>query len=493
MRLTRLERAQQATLPKQEQTVIQTLEDVAVRCVGGPLSTPQRAFIFSPNFIEWFTGPYGSGKTSALVASGMIPAMIYPDSHFFLARNVFWTLKETTLKELEECVERIGPSIILDRQKGPPYEMWIASALRDADNRPCAPSKFTVHSLDDMGKLGSTKFTGVLIDEADEIDENIATAIPARCRKKRRGEDRPMGPFFVRFSSNPPRRSHWLHRKFCKEADCDEVPMGHKVQSTRFDNEHNLPPGYYEKHSVGMSSVQKLRYIEGQCGPDPAGDGVFVEDFNYDIHVVQDLWKRFDPKLPLIRGWDFGRRRPAVTFAQMKDDHLWRFASMLGHDISLERFHERVMNRTAMQFPGATTFKDFCDPHGNQKVDVSEETPVSYLQKKGLKPQWRDVSVNTGIEWMSKGLAKLVGKGIPRSQFDKDNCSLLIEGYTGGYCYPKGTKSAPVKEVPLKDGFYEHLMDSDRYIEVNLNMGSTTPPGEHRKVLRRVVNPYTGH
>lgn len=493
-----------------EPRVIRTLEEVAERAVGGPLSAPQRAFIFSPEFIAWFTGPYGSGKTSALVGSLMLPSMLYPDSHWFLARAVYWTLQETTLEELDMVIDRIGPSIVIDREKGPPYKLWIKPAVKLKDFEVTPPSKITVHSLDDMGKLGSTRFTGIAVDECDEIDETIFTALPGRLRKKRKGEPyklyppeharagqedkRPQGPFFLRGSSNPPSRSHFLHRKFCREDDCEQVPMGVKFGSTRADNEHNLPEGYYEKMTNGMSPSQKMRYAEGLCGPDPTGDGVFSDDYNEKIHTTDDY--KYDPTYPLIRGWDFGRRRPAVVWAQPKAGQVVRLACKLGRNISLDAFAEQVLNQTAMQFPRPVRVIDYVDPHGNAKRDVSEKTSISILRDKKLNPQWRDVSVDTGIELMSKWLHTMVpfkGGARPKSQFDRINCNALIEGYMSGYTYPPGTKLQPVKPKPLADGFYEHLMDADRYIVVNMEMGSSVPPDGHRRVLRRVRNPATGY
>lgn len=487
-----------------EQTVLRGLEDVAERCVGGPLSEPQRGYIFCPDFIAWFTGPYGSGKTSALVASLMMPSMLYPDSHWFLARAVYWTLEETTLKELDDVIDRIGPNIVIDRVKGPPYKLWIKPAVQLKDFDVTPPSKITVHSLDDMGKLGSTRFSGIGVDEADEVDENIITALPGRLRHKRKCEPkrtlpdgkpdtRPQGPFFLRMSSNPPRRSHFLHRKFCTDEDTDPVKMGTKFGSTRADNEHNLPEGYYEKMTAGMSPSQKLRYAEGLCGPDPSGDGVFSDDFNNEIHAAPCV---YDPTYPLIRGWDFGRRGPSVVWAQPKAGQVVRLACTIGKNISLYAFSERVLNQTAVMFPRPASQLDYVDPHGDAKRDVSEKTSVSILREKRLSPQWRDVSVETGIELMTKWLHTMVpapGGSKPKSQFDRVRCNALIEGYMSGYCYPPGTKNQPHKPKPLADGYYEHVMDADRYIVVNMEMGSTVKVEEHRRVLRRVRNPLTGY
>lgn len=486
MRLSRLEKAQRSAGEANEAVVRASLNyDLIVQTIlGGPPSETQRAFIFSPERIAWYTGPYGSGKTGSLVCSVVLPSLIYPDSKWFVARATYWTLQETTLNDFEKYIMRLGPNMVVDRQKGPPYKVWIASGLRKANGQSEEPSVVIFHSLDDMDKLGSTQFSGVAVDEANEVQQTIASTLDGRLRWRREHyEHRPEGPFFLRLASNPVRRSHWLHQYFCEEPDCKITPAwGKKFKSRPYENEANLPPDYYKNIAKGMTQEQQLRFVLGECGPDPQGEGVYSE-FRPELHVKEGL--KFDKNFPLIRGWDFGRRRPAVVWAQLVEGQLRRLACMLGDNISLERFYERVQNRTAMQFFEATQFLDYCDPSGNQKRDVTEETSISVLQRKGLNPKWRDVKLETGLELVGKGLTTLTAKGEARSVFDRANCSLLIEGYLGGYCWPKATALKEVHEKPFKDGFYEHMMDADRYIETCIALGPTAPYADHRRSLRR--------
>ena len=45
-------------------------------------------------------------------------------------------------------------------------------------------------------------------------------------------------------------------------------------------------------------------------------------------------------------------------------------------------------------------------------------------------------------------------------------CDILLEGYKGGYCYPKAINK-PEDEKPEKDGWYDHLQDCDAVIADN--------------------------
>lgn len=77
--------------------------------------------------------------------------------------------------------------------------------------------------------------------------------------------------------------------------------------------------------------------------------------------------------------------------------------------------------------------------------------------------------------------------------YDRVGCQALIEGYAGGYTYALPRPGHRLKEEPVADGFYEHLMDADRYIEVGLALGSAVPADQHRRVLRRIRNAVTGY
>lgn len=491
MRLSRIEKLRLESISPVEPQTMATLEELASTLMGGkPLHATQREYVFYPNKVSWLTGPIGTGKTAAAVARVTIPAVLLPGSRWFVGRAVKWTLEETTMRDFLTHWARLGKGFIIDKQESPIIKYWLAPAVRRPDGKPAEPVEVIFHSLDDLSKLGGTAFTGALIDEANEIEQQQASTLDARLRQLLPGQERPEGPFYLNLVSNPVRRSHWLHRMFCNEEDCEPVPWGKKFLTDKKENEAYLPPGYYEDRALGMTPEMRLRFIEGQCGPDPAGEGVFSDEFSQDLHVAN---LKYTPKLPMIRGWDFGRRRPACVFAQRQPNGaVWRLAAMLGNNESLDRFSERVLNRSGEQFAGVGQWTDFCDPHGAAKRDVSEETSFSILQKKGIQPRSRDVSIATRLELMSKGLRMLIGKR-PRSQYDRANCGLLIEGYGGGYCWPPASPLTGVtKEKPLADGWYEHPMDADGYIEVGLALGNTVRLEDHPRSLRRVVNPYTG-
>src|SRR5260370_25351544 len=285
MRLSRIEKARRdAVAARSIEPVSLDLRGLLDRVVGGPALPTQTEYVFSHERVKWYAGPIGCAKTSTGVASAIIPGLLYPGSRWFIGRWTWWTLQETTLRRFYECVERLGPGAIVDKQEGPPTKVWLASARTDERGHPLEPSEFVFHGLDDFEKLGSTEFDGIVVDESNEIDEAMATTLNTRLRHRRPGQSRAEGPYFLNLVSNAVRRSHWLHRKFCNESDCDPQPWGKKFRPKPNENVINLPVDYYEETAKAMSPEMRLRFIEGECGPDPSGSPVFPE-FKHSLHV----------------------------------------------------------------------------------------------------------------------------------------------------------------------------------------------------------------
>lgn len=492
MRMSRIEKMKAEAQPIITPRVMTKLEDLACQMLGGPMSKTQEEYIFYDDKVSWLTGPIGTGKTAAAVARTTIPALCLPGSIWFVYRAVKWTLEETTLKEFKKVWERLGSGLIVDKQESPIIKYWLAPAVEQPGRTKPEPVEFIFHSLDDLEKLGGTAFTGATGDEANELLQQQVATVDARLRHKLPWQERPMGPFYLNLLSNPVRRSHWLHRMFCAEEDCDEVPWGKKFLMDKKENEQNLPPGYYEDRAKGMTPEMRLRFIEGQCGPDPAGEAVFAEEWDTNLHALPDLAKNYDRNLPGLLGWDFGRRKPACVVAQkQRNGQVWRLRAMMGNNESLKNFAFKVKAQLAEQFPAVKEWTSHCDPHGDAKRDVSEITSFDVLREAGFRPHFRHHAITTRLEKMSEGLTTLVAKK-PRSLYDKVYCSLLTEGYGGGYCWPPpNPNTGAIKDKPLADGWYEHPMDADGYIEMGL-AGPNLDPKKFPSSLRKVVNPHTG-
>jgi len=464
------------------------LVDLVMGGPGGHANPMQRKAILSPERTAWYTGPKGTGKTEAGAASALLPAILYPGSRWLVARWRYWSLKETTLKAFDRCLDRLGRAdFLVEKEEGPP-KIYRLATVDPTTGKPGPLSEVTFNGLDDYEKVASIEYTGIIVDEANEIELPMANALNTLLRHKRPGCARATGPYFLRFISNPVTRSHWLHLQFCGEEGCASPPMGVKYNFPSSENLHNLPEGYYTDISRGMLPSMVARYIHGVCGPDPnAGDAIFTNDFHESLHV-RDL--KADPAIHAgIRGWDFGRRRPACVWAQVTPYGAINYLyALLGENESLKRFADRVLATSRIQFPTIQSWTDYCDPHGEAQRDVSPETSISILQDLGLRPVYRHLSIKTGLEAITTQLKTLVGAR-PRAQFDRVGCAPLIEGFQSGYVW--GTRGgAGGDPKPKADGFYEHYMDAMRYIAVGLSTGNNNA---HARSVRPRPNSRTGY
>lgn len=194
----------------------------------------------------------------------------------------------------------------------------------------------------------------------------------------------------------------------------------------------------------------------------------FFQGFKIDLHVkpVQPVKGK-----PVIRGWDFGFRFPAVVFCQKVElqgeaDRLLIFDEYFMPDIELEDFAERVINYSQKEYSGFS-FRDFCDPAGSQVTDKGPRTSIDILNKYGVWPGYRylrDESYGWGIirQQLIQRPSGEVGLHIaPR-------CALLLQGFGGELHFPAYREGQRMKDTPAEKHPYIDLFDALKYAGVGL-------------------------
>lgn len=198
-----------------------------------------------------------------------------------------------------------------------------------------------------------------------------------------------------------------------------------------------------------------------------AGKGVYTRDFrNRGVdkggHVLSDF--RLTPSRSICRIWDFGYHHPAVLFVQeIEGGHHVFFDELMGADIWLQAFVPEVEEKTESykgQFNGI--IKDYCDRAGTQKKSTGK-SDLEVLHEFGIHPVHQQFPTVDTINYIRNGLASRRADGKPVIMVVGDNCPTLVGGFTGGYRYPKVAADKAEKELPEKDGYYEHLHDCARY------------------------------
>lgn len=400
-----------------------------------PISETARAFHACTSRIIVCVGGLGSGKSHAVVKEVEQSAMQWSKLRIGVFRKTMPALRDSTMAEFEEFTD---PAVGEWKRREDKFSYLTESFVR-------------FRGLDDPTKQKSTEYGLIIMEEAEEFTFEDFNKLNQRLRQK--------GPWPLRIIIvlNPVDEDHWIYREFVKNARVYEENGGLTVLrwSTR-DNIKNLPPGYIEQITAGKSADEINRDIEGHWGTLVKGEPVYAKILNADVHLRRvELF----PGHRLIRGWDFGYNHPACVFRVVDEFNRMniRFA-MMGEKEDLEIFVPRVLATTSHLFPKAGLIQDYGDPRGHDKAQNGRGTCFEVLADHGIQAigeRGTREYVEDGIRQNKRDFSTLID-GIPKLTIDP-TCTLIRTAYFGRYVRGEDGK-------PLKDGYYEHVADADRYI-----------------------------
>lgn len=431
----------------------------------------QAAVIASKEMVNFYKGPAGCAKTSTIVAAVMMRMMFEPGSKGLIARQDYNDLMGTTMLRAQSMLDRLPEGTLLDRDKSPPATWYISPIpykRRDGkwDDR---PSELRFMGLKEG--LGSYDFNVAAIDEADEVSEFALNQVLTRMRTKSAAFYRDLRPkpsvedpdakdthgyFNVYLSFNPPEKTHWLYTaatgKNHKEQKIKE-PQGRLFEPNPKENVRNLPSDYYEKLTARLPPDQKQRYVDGEWGATHPGVPA-VRTFNKSKHAAKHL--EFHSEGTLFRFWDFGFRHPFCIWAQVDmAGHLYCLREEMGTDIEITAFARRIKGITAREYPDAVRTIDIGDIAVKQKKDTGSSLGKLYREK--ITMFYQPQSIDRGLSLLRKEFERFFDDEWS-IQLDPRFCPITISALAGGYHMDEEKGAEPVK-----DGFYDHAVDTLRY------------------------------
>lgn len=182
-------------------------------------------------------------------------------------------------------------------------------------------------------------------------------------------------------------------------------------------------------------------------------------------NLIQSFDWQLEKQQYVYRGWDFGYHHPAVTFAFFNEyDQFCIRHSIMGENETIKDFGNRVRNFSLANYPNAK-WLDACDYAGNQVSDKAEFTSVEVLNGMGIYPSYKQSRIVQGLEILRQRMM-MRNDGKYGFMIHPD-CQILIDAFKGGYRYAVVKEGQEQKEEPFKDGYYDHGIDSTRYICVN--------------------------
>lgn len=435
----------------QEQSVELDIVGLFRRMLGDKPEPTQWDFICDSSDAALYMGRAGAAKTSTLVSKIFGRCLLEPNTKAVIMRQDYNDMYDTVIQRAEEFLNRLSPSLLVDRNKSPPMRWWIRCAVNDEHGNP-AVSQITFSGINDLPKGFEAHIIGV--DEADECDEKSINALRMRLRAP--------GPQSKQLilACNPPDTTHWLYTAATGKDQYEKQktePWLKLFVPQDGENATHLPEDYYSKAASGMPEDLRQRFIHGEWGQVFEGAPVYREFGN--IHISDDL--KYNKHWPVLRFRDFGYRRPCVIWAQLDEDTggVNCLRELLGENEEVTAFEPRVQMFSERWFPRAS-FIDFGDPAVDQHKDTGSTLHI--LSTLGVDVNFVRSDLDESIRQVRLGLERIVKGGRPQLLFSRKGCPILIRALRGGYrMNENGTK-------PLKDQFYDHLADAFRYGYINI-------------------------
>lgn len=192
----------------------------------------------------------------------------------------------------------------------------------------------------------------------------------------------------------------------------------------------------------------------------PNLENVVFDEFDPAVHI-QSI--DYDPNLPLYRSLDFGFVNPFVClWVQTGEDGIVRIIDEYVRSRATIEIHAaEIKSRTPCEEENLVA--TFCDPAGASVNDVTGTSVVRELRSLGIIARYRRSGILAGIELIRRAIK--AGDGKSRLVISP-KCQRLIEAMQC-YHYPDNSAGTRGGELPLKDGVYDHPIDTLRYFFVN--------------------------
>ena len=349
------------------------------------------------------------------------------------------------------------------------------------------------------GKYKGKTLAVIVVEEAQELPkihyDGLKERLSQSCDDLGVPRAYPLKLVLVHNSIN--KKGHWIDAEFPLDGAGVCTSPGHRhIRADLYSNAQNLGPvvmaGYEQDYPPGHPLRPVM--IEGRRGLNRLGKPVYEFEFKRTTHVTDRAV--FLPQYPLLEGWDFGRQKPAVVWAQYiaHRAELRIVGAVKGSEVYLETFAPHVLAIRRRLFPHATAIRSWCDPTGMTGNHGLEYTAVSVLRQlgvPGVQPAKDAESSRDGndAEVRDKAIQTIAGymlrtatDGLPGFQMtpgcielnrqglalQEEVSDLFVTAFEAGYVWSEraASEDKPNLQKPLKGTPYDDLMNALEYIVV---------------------------
>lgn len=431
-----------------------------------------------------FFGGVGNGKTTIGVLKVIQTMLAFPKAEALIGRLEWPTLESTTMAEFYELAP---PEDIREARKGPGSPVCIFRNGSKVHFRHLAIKGDRKKAFQ---RLANLNLNLILIDQAEEIDQEWMQHFRGRLRRKVYNKVGKMCPHQVALIGNMAGRN-WIWKEFKEplESTGKPKPDNSLIEASTYDNREHLPAEFL----ADLENAPKQWYRRYVLGSWDDYEGLIFGELNRHIHVVQPF--EIPPSWERYISLDHGSTNPTAG--------LWYTIHPEGEDIFfydtyyqrglLVREHTRNIMDQCRQDLNSTYIMRHWDPSVFYKTQQSKERGMYSLY---------DIYIESGIEYANQEpiLRELIPYGIganndfragvervnnyakvdpehkhpltgeigaPRLHFFDGKCDMFW-AEQGGYTWKPGpggldaemTGPQPEVEDPTKDN---HLMDCIRY------------------------------
>ena len=400
-----------------------------------------------------FIGAWRSGKTYSGCYEALFHCLAFPGNRGLIGRKDYSDMLTTTY----ETFKSILPTELIQSEVRSPVHILKLNNGSDVIFR----------GLKDDTGIGSLDLGWFFVDESEEIREAMFNRLGGRLSHLN-------AACLGWCASNPPNKDHWLYQRFNQDITGDYG----EVHADTYQNRKYLPAGYIESLEKYPESWRK-KYLHGEYGFTPDGTP-FYTGFQEDRHKRQ---LSYIPSKVMYRNIDYGFRHPGCVWTQFDTkDRYMILAELMGTDITIAKFADRIIAFENQHFPDAKQYISYGDPAGKQVTDKTDQTSEQILLEKGIEVRSKYSEYPQRKE-LVEGLLSHDIEGMPELVVN-ESCPIIIDGFLGGYHYPEkipGHETQHKDEIPYRDGYYEHLMNCMEYGVVNI----------FSIIKQRETSPYT--
>jgi len=320
----------------------------------------QKKFLELRTRFKGFSGPVGSGKSSALCFEAIRLAYQNPGRTGLIGAPTYNMLGDVTIRAFLEHCSSLGVSFSISRSR---------RTITLAESR----ATILFRSVDSPERLRGTNLAWFGLDELTYCSEEAWLRLEARLRD-------PRAIRLTGFGVWTPKGFDWVHSKFVAE----RAESYGLIRAAPYENRHLLEttPDYYEnleasydKHFFEQEALGLYIHL---------GAGRVYGGFSREANLGAT---RLDPDLPILASWDFNVNPMTVLIAQSAGDSIHVLDEIIlpssSTEESLREFTERYgRHKAGMRIYG--------DASGRQRRTSSQFSDLELIRRHAAAcPSWR--------------------------------------------------------------------------------------------------------